>query len=259
MPKVLRALPFVVALFLASSPARAIPMLFQLADILKSDTIVIAKVHGGSASGADLDVERALRGTASGALHVRMPTAGAAVPYPIGTRLVAFVSGGVWTTAALSSSGTLETSVLQLDPLPVCCDAASVSPAVATLAQIESAVRGSALAWTFRGNLELTSASGPARSTIDIEALAPSNAVRGLPAMAGYAAPTVQVGYRTKDAVMITWNAAHRPSGPLRIVGEATGKNPDGTIAVTFRVTLPAGVSERDFRRFVSDPTLARP
>jgi hypothetical protein len=253
MPKLVRVFPFVIAVLFATAPARAIPMLTQLADVLKSDTIVVAKVHGSSASGVDLDVERALRGTASGALHVTTPTAGMAAPYPTGTRLVAFVSGGVWTVAALASGGTLETSVLHLEALPVCCDANSVSPAIATLTQIEGAMRGVAPAWTFRGNLEMAGA----RSTFDIEVLAPSNVVRGLPVMAGYAAPSVQVGWSMKGAVMITYS---RPaSGPLRIVGEATGKNPDGSIAVTYRVTEPAGMTERDFRHFVSNATLARP
>lgn len=246
MPRLVRFLPFVVAFFVAT-PARAIPMLVQLADVLKADTIVIAKVHGSSPSGADLDVERAIRGTASGAFHVAMPTAGAATPYPVGTRLVAFVSHGVWTTVALSGAGTLETDVLHFEALPVCCDGTGISPAIATLAQIESNVRGTPLAWTFRGNLEL----GGARSTIDIEVLAPSNVVRGLPPMSGWTAPTVQVGYGAKGAVMLGWNVTTRRSGPLHIVGEATGKNPDGSIAVTYRVTDPAITNERDFRHFV--------
>ena len=251
-------MPLFVAFF-SATPARAVPMLVQLTDVLKADTIVIAKVHGSSPSGADLDVERAIRGTASGAFHVAMPTAGAATPYAVGTRLVAFVSHGVWTTVALASAGTLETSVLHFEALPVCCDATGISPAIATLAQIESNAAGTPLAWTFRGNLELATPTGPARSTIDIEALAPSNAVRGLPTMSGWAAPTVQVGYGPKSAVMITWNVVRRPSGPLRIVGEATGKNADGSIAVTYRVTEPAGVSERDLRRFLVDVTLSHP
>ena len=128
-----------------------------------------------------------------------------------------------------------------------------MSPAIATLTQIEGSVRGVALAWTFRGNLEMAGT----RSTIDIEALAPSSVVRGLPTMAGYAAPTVQVGYGTKGAVMIMFS---RPaSGALRIVGEATGRNPDGSIAVTYRVTEPPGMTERDLRRFVSNASLTRP
>jgi len=245
--KLARVFPLVVAIAFVVSPARAVPMLVQLVDVLKSDTIVIAKVHGVTASGVDLDVERAIRGTASGSFHATMPTAGAASPYAVGTRLVAFVSGGVWTTAALASSGTLETDVLRFEALPVCCDATGISPAIATLAQIESAVRGSPLAWTFRGNLEL----GGARSTIDIEVLAPSNVVRGLPTMTGWTPPAVQVGYGTKGAVMLTWNVTTRRSGPLRIVGDATGKNADGSIAVTYRVMDPAITNERDFRRFV--------
>jgi hypothetical protein len=253
--KLARVFPFVVALFFVASPARAVPMLVQLADVLKADTIVIAKVHGSSASGVDLDVERALRGTAAGAFHATMPTSGAASPWAVGTRLVAFVSHGVWTTAAIAPVGTLETSVLRFEALPVCCDATGISPAIATLAQIEAAVRGSALAWTFRGNLEL----GGARSTIDIEALAPSNVVRGLPAMAGYAAPTVQVGYGAKGAVVITWNVSTRRAAPLRIVGDATGKNADGSIAITYRVIEPSVMNERDFRRFVADASLSQP
>jgi hypothetical protein len=257
--KLARILLVMAAVAFATSPARAVPMLFQLADILKADTIVIAKVHGSSASGVDLDVERSLRGTASGAFHATMPEPGAASPYAVGTRLVAFVSHGVWTAVALAGTGTLESDVLHVEALPVCCDAAGVSPAIATLAQIESNVRGTALAWTFRGNLELATTSGPARSTIDIEVLAPSSVVRGLPTMAGYAAPTVQVGYGMKGAIMLTWNVTTRRAGPLRIVGDATGKNPDGSIAVTYRVIDPAGVSERDFRRFVADASLSRP
>lgn len=246
--KLARALPFLVAAFFLATPARAVPMLLQLDDVLKSDTIVIAKVHGSSASGVDFDVERTLRGRiVPGAFHATMPTAGAATPYAVGTRLVAFVSHGVWTVAALASGGTLETDVLHFEALPVCCDATGISPAIATLAQIDGVVRGSPLAWTFRGNLEI----GGARSTIDIEVLAPSNVVRGLPPMTGWSAPTVQVGYGTKGAIMLGWNVTTRRSGPLHIVGEATGKNPDGSIAVTYRVTDPAIANERDFRRFV--------
>lgn len=239
----------ILAFAFTASPARAVPMLVQLADVLKADTIVIAKVHGSSATGVDLDVERVIRGTAvMGAFHATMPTAGAASPWATGTRLVAFVSHGVWTTSALASGGTLETDVLHFEALPLCCDATGISPAIATLVQIESSVRGSPLAWTFRGNLEL----GGTRSTIDIEVLAPSNVVRGLPTMTGWAAPTVQVGYGMKGAVTLTWNVTTaRRSGPLHIVGEATGKNPDGSIAVTYRVTDPAITNERDFRRFV--------
>src|SRR4051794_39059995 len=110
MTKLVRTWVMVVAVVFAAVPAHAIPMLTQLSDVLKSDTIVIAKVHGASTGGIDLDVERALRGTASGALHVTTPTAGAGAPYVVGRRLVAFVSHGVWTVAAIASGGTLETS-----------------------------------------------------------------------------------------------------------------------------------------------------
>ncbi|HEX4517581.1 MAG TPA: hypothetical protein VH054_28750 [Polyangiaceae bacterium] len=260
MPRLVRVLPLVLAILFAGGPARAVPMLTSFADVLRSDAIVIAKVHGATSSGIELDVERSLKGTTRpGALVVTTPTPGTPVPYAVGTRLVAFVTHGVWTTVARAVGGTLETGVLHLDGLPICCDANVVSPAIATLPQLESAIRGTPLAWTFRGNLEMPSATGPARSTIDIEALAPSSAVRGLPPIVGYAAPTVQVGFDVLGAVTITWNASTRAAQPLRIVGDATGKNPDGSIAVTYRVSEPAGMTERDFRRFVSDATLARP
>jgi hypothetical protein len=233
-----------------------------LADVLRTDTVVIAKVHGASATGVELDVERTIKGTARvGALLVTTPTMPAAAPYAAGTRLVAFIDAhGVWHTAALATGGTLETGVLHLEGLPVCCDAIVVTPSIATLTQVESAIRGTPLAWTFRGNLELPSATGPARSTIDIEAITPSNAVRGLPPMVGFAAPQVSVGFSIDGAVMISLNAtAARAVSPMRIVGEATAKNPDGSIAVTFRVTEPPGMTEADFRKFAGSASLTRP
>ena len=242
----------------AASPARAVPTMSKLTDvILGSPTIVIAKVHGSSSAGYELDVERALRGTASGALLTKI-AAYTSVPFPVGTRVVAFLGpGNTWHSSALLAAGpSLEDGALHVEGLPACCDAQVVMPGVLTLAQLEDAIRGVPLTWTFRGNLVLPGPAGPTPTSIDLIATS-SNSVTGMPTMAGFPAPTVLVGGFSDRDVTVTWNTT--ASRPLRLAGVATGKNPDGSIAVTYRLDEPRALTEAEFRRYVGDATLAYP
>ena len=251
----------VVALvLLAATPARAVPMVSKLSDVISgSPTIVLAKVHGSSAAGYELDVERPLRGTASGALLAKVP-AYASVPFAVGTRVVVFLgAGNTWHTSARLAAGTsLEDGALHVEGLPACCDAQVVTPGVLTLAQLEDAIRGVPLTWTFRGKLVLPGPTGPTPSSIELVAsTAGAGSVTGMPTMAAFPAPTVFVGGGFGSDVTVTWNTT--ASRPLRLVGDVTGKNADGSLAVTYRLDEPRALTEAELRRYVGDATLAYP
>ncbi|CAN5267047.1 hypothetical protein BH09MYX1_BH09MYX1_49520 [soil metagenome] len=242
-------------------PAEAVPTMTTLTQLLAdSPTIVIAKVHGASAAGYELDVERALRAggvKVSGAFLVKIASS-QTVPFVVGTRLVAFVGpGDTWHASAVVAAGpSLETGVLHVDSLPMCCDAHVVIPRLVTLGQLDSLIHGTPLAWTFRGKILVAGATGPMPSTIEIvattSAASPNGVgtVTGMPTMASFPAPVVLVGGGERD-VTVKWNA--RLSQPLRLIGVATGTNADGSIAVDYRLDTPTSMTETELRKYIAD------
>ena len=231
-----------------------------------SKTIVIARVTKAfgpayPATGWELSVERTLRGAVAPATTVIVrPAASGHAHFPVGTRLVAFIDGSTsWVAAATVAAGpSLEDGVLRLDGFSD-FDAHWITPGVMTLAMLESYLKGTALSWTFRGKLELAGAAGPTASTIDITTTgaAASWSVSGLPALAGFPAPTVHPGPWMGNDLEIEWERGL--SRPLTIVGEVAGKNPDGSIAMRYRLDEPRALTEADFRKYAGDASLGHP
>lgn len=262
----LRALGLALACALAGSvatsdrPARAEVAITPLDSLnTSSKTIVIArvtKVIGPAypATGWELTVERTLRGSVTPGTIVVRPAASGHAHYAVGTRLVAFIDGSTsWIAAATVSAGpSLEDGVLHLDGFSD-FDAHWITPGVMTLAMLESYLKGTALSWTFRGKLDLAGAAGPTPSSIDITTTGSgaSWTVGGLPTLAGFPAPAVHAGPWMGNDLEIDWE---RSLGrPLTIVGEATGKNPDGSIAMRYRLDEPRALTEADFRKYAGD------
>ncbi len=260
-----RALFAVIFGLAALSPtaARAEPSLSTLSAIERGSTLVAIVRFAGPAipraTGYDFVVERALRGSAtpSATIHVNRSPDGHAYLSP-GTRVVAFVdASGTWNAYASVLAGpSLEDGVLRLQGFDD-FDAHLVTPGVMTLAQLEASVRGAPVAWTFRGKVLLATPSGLAPSSIEVTARAPSNAVAGMPRIAGFPSPTVAVDSWGDPAVSITWN---RDLGrPLVLEGTPVGKNADGSIAVEYRASYPGLLTEADFRRYLGDARLGHP
>jgi hypothetical protein len=133
-----------------------------------------------------------------------------------------------------------------------------VTPGVLTLDQLEAYVTtGTRPAWTFRGKILLAGPSGLSPSTFEVTARAPSNVVTGMPPVAGFAAPTVEVGAWQGTDVTVTWD--RNLTRPLQLEGEAVGKNPDGSIAVLYRTSYPGLLTEAELRRYLADPKLGHP
>jgi hypothetical protein len=113
------------------------------------------------------------------------------------------------------------------------------------------------LAWTFCGKLLLPTSKGLQPSSIAITARAPANAVSGLPAVAGFPVPTVHVGAGYSDDLRVDYQTTL--GRPLRLVATVTGKNADGSIAVSYRLDEPPILREADLRRYLSTPSLGHP
>lgn len=221
----------------------------------------LAKVVGPAAAPTayELTVERALRGAATGTIVVR-PSADGHAHFAVGTRLVAFVNGSSeWRAAASLESGTgtsLEDGVLRVEGF-YDFDGHWISPGVMTLPMLESYLKGTTPTWTFRGKVKVGGSTAP--STIEVVATSAggTSTVTGMPPMAGFPAPAVHVGPWMGNAVEVDWQ---RDLGrPLALVGTATGKNADGSIAVEWRPSYPGTLTEADFRRYLADPKLGHP
>ncbi|MEO8700126.1 MAG: hypothetical protein ABI867_08785 [Kofleriaceae bacterium] len=249
---------------LASMRAEAKPMHTALADLVKdSPTIVIARLvssqgRADQATSYELFVERALRGTAKGTLTVKPSQQGHAMMKP-GTRVVAFVNAaGEWNAYASVLAGpSLEDGVLSAAGF-YDFNAHLVTPSVMTLAQLEAYVgKGTAMAWTFRGKVLVGSAKGMVASTIEVTATAPGAQVTGLPAAAGFAKPSVDVGAWPGRDASITWD--RNLNRPLALTAKALGKNADGSIAVEWTPDYPELVTEADLRTYLGDAKLGHP
>jgi hypothetical protein len=252
------ALLVIVAVVLGlSSEAGAVPMMSKLDDVVKASTeVVIASFVAPSspmtASGYDLVVERALRGTTAPRSKLRVKAAyGGHAFFANGTRLVAFVdkTGTLMYAATVAVGTTLEDGVLRLAGFND-GNSHSVLPGVLTLEQLESLVaKGTAPAWTFRGAVLVDSPSGVTPSKIEVTAQAPSNRITGMPAMVGFAAPTVSVGAGLGTDAAIAWK---RGANVFALYGEVRGKNADGSIAVVWK---PIRVlTEAELRAYLVDP-----
>jgi hypothetical protein len=179
--------------------------------------------------------------------------------FPNGTRLVAFIdASGAWTASATLAAGpSLEDGVLRVAGF-YDFNAHLVTPGVLTLDQLEAYVtKGTRPAWTFRGKILLATPSGLSPSTFEVTAQAPSNVVTGMPPVAGFPAPTVEVGAWQGTDVTVTWD--RNLTRPLQLEGEAVGKNADGSIAVLYRTSYPGLLTEAELRRYVADPKLGHP
>lgn len=258
-------LSFLFLWLVTSSPnTHAEPMVTTLDSVVKGAKHVwiasfLAPPAGSNTLDYDLVVERVLRGSAAPKSTMRVKAANGHAYFKNGTRIVAFVDGsGSWTAYAKEFAGpSLEDGVLRVEGF-YDFNAHLVTPGVMTLAQLEAfVVKGTPLAWTFRGKILLASPTGLAPSSIDVSAQAPSNVVTGMPAFSGFPSPTVHVGSWMGTDATVEWN---RTLGrPLVLEASAIGKNPDGSIAVEWRTSYPTLLTEAEFKKYLADPKLGHP
>jgi hypothetical protein len=221
-------------------------------------TIVIGRLASVAEGTYTLAVERALRGAVKrGHLVVKRSPEGAA-KLPVGSRTIAFVNArGEWVAAGTAFTGTrLEDGVIRLAGFNDTGEH-RITQGVVTLAEIERAiVKGTPMAWTFRGPIRVASPKGVVSTSFQLVAWLPSGDVNGVPNLVDFGAPTIAVG--TSHDVEVTWNSP-RHDRPLAIAGDVIGLNPDGSIAVRFRLIQPEVMTEPELAKYLADNRLGRP
>jgi len=257
-----------VAGLVTLSPARgaAVSSGAGFATLRAKTTLVALGTLLRSPTGWTLDVDTVVSGQAAGGRRVVTAPPDGAIDLPSGTRVVAFLDGGVlrW-VGRLLAGPSLETGVLRIQG-PSALDLNVVSPSVMSLSELTAALATGRLVQTFRGHLVFPDGSGgQVRSakqlTVSYDAVADklqsasglTLACLGAPTLEGVSWGALRIDYH--DTCPSTAPGA-RPR-ELQLTGRFLGWDPTAsTVDVELAVASPL-VGEADFDTFAADGSLA--